>query len=156
MRLSFLLLSLLLLTSLQLSAQGLDYLKLFEKDTLLSVCRAEDSSSVSALAARLESLPPDSITRNRHLYHYELGMTYYKLRVYRKDTSYMRKAAGQMLIALKYDPYYSPALWNAALMHMFMNECTPARHYIILYKKLCPRKEYDKSGLKWINKRCKT
>jgi|GEM_PF-6121070 len=137
-----------------LRAQQLDYLKLKEKDPMLSICLADDSNSVSNLAIRLESMPVDSISLNRHLYHYELGMAFYKLRVYRNDTAYMRKAAGQMQLALKSDPYYYPALWNAALMHMFLNECTPALYYINLYQKLCPKKEYDKSGMKWIKKSC--
>lgn len=154
MRSISLLLFLSILAVCDLHAQQIDYLKLAEKEPLLSICLANDSSAVSAVANRLESMPVDSIGLNRHLYHYELGMAFYKLRVYRNDTSYMRKAAGQMQLALKSDPYHWPALWNAALMHMLLNECAPALHYINLYQKLCPKKEYDKSGMKWIKKSC--
>lgn len=137
----------------QAFAQGIDYKQLQKQDSSVFVCHVLDSSDFEALVHKLEAYKPDTFSRNRHLYHYDLGMAYYSLNSFKKDSNYMRKAAQQMQYSLAVDPYYTPSLWNAALMHFFLNECERSKYYLDIYCKL-EKKPVDKGSVKAMRDRC--
>ena len=136
-------------------SQGIDYKQLQKQDSSIFVCHVLDSSDFEALVHKLEAYKPDTFSRNRHLYHYDLGMAYYSLSSFKKDSNYMRKAAQQMHYSLAVDPYYTLSLWNAALMHFFLNECERSKYYLDIYCKL-EKKPVDKGSVKAIRERCST
>lgn len=88
----------------QAFAQGIDYKQLQKQDSSVFVCHVLDSSDFEALVHKLEAYKPDTFSHNRHLYHYDLGMAYYSLSSFKKDSNYMRKAAKQMHYSLALPP----------------------------------------------------
>jgi hypothetical protein len=138
----------------QAFAQGIDYKNLQKQDSSIFVCHALDSSDFEALVHKLEAYKPDTFTQNRHLYHYDLGMAYYSLSSFKKDSNYMRKAVEQMHFSLGVDPYYTSSLWNAALMHFFLNECKKSKYYLDIYCQL-EKKPVDKGSVKAMRNRCR-
>ena len=138
----------------QASGQHLDYKTFRDSLTQLS-CGQVDSLTVVNTRTKLETVDTNLISSNIDIYYRDLGWCYYRLYLKTKDISFIRMASDSYEKALSHNPKYAAVLHDQFFFnYFFFKDCQKGKYYMALYKKVTPRKYWNKDEMKRLSNNC--
>ncbi len=142
-----------LLIPIKSDGQRVDYLLV--RDSLShSICGKPDSISAIRTLLSLEAFDSNLLSKNIVYYYYDLGMAYYILYAFTKDTNYLRKSIKLDEKILYHKSQFTNALWNLSISYSFIGNCTKSKYYLKRYKKSIPKRKWQKDQIKYLEKKC--
>ncbi len=116
-------------------AQQRDYLSI--RDSLKSV-------NTKNWIGALNDLDTFSFSKNIHLYYTDLGMAYYSLFEFPRDSAYLFQAVSNFQRALYHITMHDEAIQYMAMAYGLLGHCDEAKRFINLYKKIHPQSNIER------------
>lgn len=135
------------------NAQKVDYFKVRDSLTFF-VCGKQDSLLSVKTLESLEACDTNLFSKNIAYYYYDLGMAYYLLYTFSKDTNWLIKAIKMDEKTLYHKPKFTSSLWNLAFSYSLIGNCTNTKHYLMKYKRTLPKRKWNTEQIKYIERKC--
>ena len=125
------------------------------RDTLIKLsCKAFDSLVIVQSISELTSIDTNLLDQNVDLYYRDLGWGYYRLYLYTKDTTLIRKSIESYNKAKYHKPKDSTTFWELAHLHYILEDCETGKYYLDQFKKITEKQFWREDQIKLITKRC--
>ncbi len=134
------------------SAQSQDYKLMRDSLSKLS-CEPVDSATFYQAKVNMETFDTNLISKSIQLYYRDLAWCYYRIYMKTENLEYIKAAIGMFEKALPHKSDYTAVLWDISFCHYILGNCKESKFYLKGYKKITPKKYWDKTLLRQMLKK---
>lgn len=135
-------------------SQKCDYKVMRDSIPKLS-CKPTDSLTVIQTNLELRNIDTNLIDKNLDLYYSDFGWSYYRLYLFTKDTTLVRKSIENYLKADYHRPNGSGTYWQLSFLYYLLRDCDKGKYYLEKFKSVTDKQYWREDQIKLMTKDCK-
>lgn len=117
-------------------------------------CKPKDSLTVAETNLKLRNIDTNLIGNNLDLYYSDLGWSYYRLYLFNKDTTLIRKSLENYIKADYHKPNGSVTYWQLSFLYYLLGDCSKGKFYLEKFKSVTDKQFWREDQIKLITKDC--
>lgn len=118
-------------------------------------CKPTDSLTVIRTNLELRNIDTNLIDKNLDLYYSDFGWSYYRLYLFTKDSTLVRKSIENYLKADYHRPNGSGTYWQLSFLYYLLRDCDKGKYYLEKFKSVTDKQYWREDQIKLMTKDCK-